>query len=117
MKLDRILKKLGKYKYLLLVLFVGLVLILFPSRSGGSALSSARSDSASDEEARLEEVLGRIDGAGEVSVLCSENGVAVVCGGAESASVRLAVTQAVTRYTGLGSDRITVLKMKQEAGN
>ena len=44
-------------------------------------------------------------------------GCIVVCEGAESAAVRLAVTQAVERYTGCGSDRITVLKMKTEAGN
>jgi stage III sporulation protein AG len=39
-------------------------------------------------------------------------GAVVVCKGADSASVRLAVVDAVMRATGLSSDRITVLKMK-----
>lgn len=114
--MDEALKKLGKYKYLLLVLFVGVILLLLPGRSAAADVYAA-SASASDREARLEEVLSKIDGAGRVSVLCSETGVAVVCDGADSAVVRLAVTQAVTSYTGCGSDRITVLKMKTEAGN
>ena len=39
-------------------------------------------------------------------------GAVVVCKGAESAVVRLAVVDAVMRATGLSSDCITVLKMK-----
>lgn len=39
-------------------------------------------------------------------------GAIVVCQGADSASVRLAIVQAVSSVTGLGSDHITVLKMK-----
>lgn len=39
-------------------------------------------------------------------------GAVVVCKGADSASVRLAVVDAVMRATGLSSDCITVLKMK-----
>lgn len=39
-------------------------------------------------------------------------GAIVVCEGADSATVRLAVTQAVARITGLGTDDICVLKME-----
>ena len=39
-------------------------------------------------------------------------GAIVVCQGADSPSVRLAIVQAVSSVTGLGSDHITVLKMK-----
>ena len=39
-------------------------------------------------------------------------GAIVVCQGADQADVRLAVTQAVSRATGLGADKISVLKMK-----
>ncbi len=39
-------------------------------------------------------------------------GAIVVCEGADSATVRLAITQAVGKITGLGSDSICVLKMK-----
>ena len=39
-------------------------------------------------------------------------GAIVVCQGGDQPSVRLAVSQAVSNVTGLGIDRITVLKMK-----
>ena len=39
-------------------------------------------------------------------------GAIVVCQGADSPSVRLAVVEAVSKVTGLGADRISVLKMK-----
>lgn len=39
-------------------------------------------------------------------------GAIVVCQGADSPSVRLAVTQAVAKITGLGTDAICVLKMQ-----
>lgn len=39
-------------------------------------------------------------------------GAIVVCQGADSATVRLAIVEAVSKYTGLGADQIAVLKMK-----
>lgn len=39
-------------------------------------------------------------------------GAIIVCEGADSATVRLAIVDAVSKVTGLGSDRISVLKMK-----
>lgn len=39
-------------------------------------------------------------------------GVIVVCQGAGKASIRLSIIEAVARVTGLGTDRISVLKMK-----
>lgn len=39
-------------------------------------------------------------------------GAVVVCQGADQPSVRLAIVDAVSKATGLGADRITVLKMK-----
>ena len=39
-------------------------------------------------------------------------GAVVVCDGADSASVRLAIIQAVSSLTGLGSNKIAVVKMK-----
>ena len=39
-------------------------------------------------------------------------GALVICDGAERASVRLAITQAVSSLTGLGSNKIAVVKMK-----
>lgn len=45
-------------------------------------------------------------------------GALIVCDGADSALVRLRLTQAVSALTGLGSDKISVMKMKgqQEDG-
>lgn len=39
-------------------------------------------------------------------------GAVVVCQGADRAAVRLAIVDAVSKYTGLGADQISVLKMK-----
>ncbi len=39
-------------------------------------------------------------------------GAIVVCQGAEKPAVRLAIVEAVSKVTGLGADRISVLKMK-----
>ena len=39
-------------------------------------------------------------------------GAVVVCQGADNPSVRLQITQAVSKITGLGADQICVLKMK-----
>lgn len=39
-------------------------------------------------------------------------GAVIVCQGAENASVRLAVVDAVCKATGLGADKVSVLKMK-----
>lgn len=39
-------------------------------------------------------------------------GAIIVCQGADKAAVRLAIVEAVSRVTGLGADRISVLKMK-----
>ena len=41
-------------------------------------------------------------------------GAVVVCDGADSAVVRLRVIQAVSALTGLGSDKISVIKMKRQ---
>lgn len=39
-------------------------------------------------------------------------GAVIVCQGADSPSVRLAIVDAVSKVTGLGADRISVVKMK-----
>ena len=103
------LKSLGKYKYILLLIACAVVLLLLPA--GGSDTGDGGSSAA---ESRLEYVLSGIEGVGRVSVLCSEEGAAVVCDGAGDAAVRLAVVQAVSNYTGLGSSRITVLPMHSD---
>jgi hypothetical protein len=99
----------GKYRYILLLLAAGLALILL---SGGKSRTAAAAASPSDEEARAEYVISRIAGAGDTSVLLSESGAVVVCRGADDPGVRLDVTQAVCAYTGLTSDKVTILKLE-----
>ncbi len=102
----------GQWKYVLLVAAVGLALLLWPS---GQTLSEA-SGGESAEEARLEELLSYMEGVGQVKVLLSENGAAVVCQGADSVTVRLDITEAVRCYTGLGADRIVIHNMIKSEG-
>lgn len=138
-----------KYRLVLLVLAAGIVLMLLPSRQEEQVQPAAAAQVAPDMEARLERILSRIDGAGEVAVMLTEaygeevvfqmdgedtvlvtdsqrseqglvrtrhppayRGAIVVCAGAGSPAVRLAIVEAVSNITGLGSDKITVLKME-----
>ena len=73
------LKKLGQYKYVMLVLALGVVLLLIPAGGGteeseeapSEPVAAARGDG--ELEARLEEILSLIDGAGEVRVLLTRS--------------------------------------------
>ena len=58
----------------------------------------------------LGDALSLTQGVGEAYVLVSENGVVVVCDGAQEAKIRMEITEAVKAYTGFGADRITILK-------
>ena len=148
--MERLKSILMKYRYVLLVALAGLALMLFPAGSEEAEPTPTVAEEVS-LESRLESILSRIDGAGEVKVLLTEDrggdvfyqtegedgktvlisgadrsesglvrttqpptyrGAVVVCRGADSAAVRLAVVEAVANATGLGTDRITVLKMK-----
>ena len=153
-----------KYRYVALVALVGVVLMLLPSgekEKGNTAepVNVSESYSLSDTERRLEQLLGRIRGVGQVmltlksgsSLQLAENqsaslrdsedrqerdvvtlnrgsgyedvvvteqtypvyqGAVVVCQGASDSGVHLAVIEAVSVLTGLGSDRITVVQWK-----
>ncbi|MCD7861072.1 MAG: hypothetical protein LUG25_04085 [Oscillospiraceae bacterium] len=124
-------KALGKNKYVLLVLALGLLLLLLPrtATEDGTAEGAAATISTGEgndldtsgipldtESVRLAALLSQIEGVGEATVLLSAAGAVVVCAGAESPSVRLNVTNAVSAYTGLGSDKITVMKLQNETG-
>ncbi|MGI6013392.1 MAG: hypothetical protein ACOX7K_03795 [Oscillospiraceae bacterium] len=81
-----------------------------------SLKSTVGRELATDEEGTL--VLS--EGAGAETVVelyetCPEYlGAVVICSGANKAEVALAVTRAVQAYTGLGSDKITVIKGSAE---
>lgn len=153
---------LGKYKYPILIVLVGLGLMLLPERETAEpALVPAETVREDSLEDRLEIILAQIEGAGQVRVLLTEDtgretlyqtdsssessdsgsrrtddtvliqdsarmesalirqvmepkyrGAVVLCQGAEAPAVRLAIVEAVRCVTGLGADKISVLKMK-----
>ena len=110
-------RTLAKNKYVLLALCLGLLLLLLPrksaaSESGAGAPMAASGIPLDTESGRIAALLSEIRGVGETEVLLSGNGAVVVCQGADDAQIRLNVTNAVAAYTGLGSDKITVMKMK-----
>ena len=148
--MDRLKYVMVKYRYVLLVVLAGLVLLLLPDHTEAP---EPIADVVTEEslQAQLEEILSRVEGAGKVAVLLTESrggeifyqtegddqrtvlvtgtdrsesglvrttqspvyqGAVVVCQGADSPAVRLAVVEAVSNATGLGTDRITVLKME-----
>ena len=94
---------LDKFKYPLLILVLGVILMLLPT-------GSAKSEEAEGNE-RIQQMLASVEGVGEAQVIISDNGVVVVCRGAENAAVRLDIIRAISAYTGFGSDRITILKL------
>lgn len=94
---------LDKFKYPLLILVLGVILMLLPT-------GSAKSEEAEGNE-RIQQMLSSVEGVGEAQVIISDNGVVVVCRGAENAAVRLDIIRAISAYTGFGSDRITILKL------
>ena len=147
---------LGKYKYPILVVLLGLGLLLLPEKTEAQP-EPAPTVAEADLEAELAAILSRIDGAGEVRVLLTEEvgrqtiyqtdtqvsgdsrsddtvlvedadrteaglvrqtlepsyrGAVVLCQGADSPGVRLAIVEAVRCVTGLGADKISVQKMK-----
>ena len=94
---------LDKFKYPLLILVLGVILMLLPT-------GSAKSEEAEGNE-RIQQMLSSVEGVGEAQVIISDTGVVVVCRGAENAAVRLDIIRAISAYTGFGSDRITILKL------
>ena len=146
----------AKYKYVLIILLAGLILLLLPTGSRTKA-KTAQAAAVSEqtqpqtiqaEEQRLTTLLQQINGAGQVSYRCSAErelatddsgeptiisagggaqeavelktvspqylGAVVVCDGADSPQVQLAVTQAVAQFTGLSTDHISVLRKQPD---
>ena len=100
----KILGKLDRIKYPLLMLLIGLVLLLIPGKE-------TQETTAPGKDQILQQTLACTEGIGEVRVITSEYGAVIVCQGAENAKVRLDILRAVNAYTGFTSDRITVLRM------
>ena len=155
-----------RYKGMILILVAGIAFLSWPAQEKAENIAAAvqaEMESAEETEARMERILARIEGVGELKLMLTvENsvrqemavntelsyrgdiaapgeysrqsemvivsddqgegpvvvysrspvyrGAVVVCQGAGNPGVRLAVTQAVAALTGLGSDRIMVIK-------
>ena len=153
----------GKYKYVLIVVLLGMVLMMLPAQKKERTETppvTSESKGEGDLSEMLEQILEKIHGAGEVSVLLSISqgeqtiyqtdttttqdsdrtdkkvqtvlvteadrsqmglvyqknpptylGAIVLAQGADNPVVKLDIVQAVSHVTGLGADRISVLKM------
>ena len=94
---DKLKAQLNKFKYPLLALVLGLIIMLLPIGE-----SSSRSI--------------RCDGVGNVTALLSDTGAVIVCDGADDAAVRLSIIKAVEAFTGFSSDSIQVIKTAPNIG-
>ena len=155
---------LKKYKFVVLVFVLGLLLMFIPSGKKDFSPNTdiiSVDDSILTIEEQLRTILSYVKGAGDVQVMLSQangsetlyqmnedssitnennsvrtdtvtvtdadhnekglirqvnppiyKGAIIVCQGADSPSVRLAIIEAVSKITGLGTDKISVLKMK-----
>lgn len=146
-----------KYRYVILVLVIGIGLMLLPEGRQEEAEPVTAQETQPELAQELKQILSRIKGAGDVEVLLTQSagektvyqtdedisesdhrwetvivtdadrneqglvqqtlppqyqGAIIVCDGADDAAVRLAIVEAVADATGLGTDRISVLKMK-----
>lgn len=168
MEIGRIKNKLidsfKKYKYSILVLLIGLLLMAIPgktTRKYENVTSNNTEINASKLEDRLSVILSQVSGAGKVEVVLTASageeviyqtnndssigdstehdksntvtitdaernqtglirqinperylGAIVLCQGADDPAVCLAIVDAVSKATGLGANKISVLKMK-----
>lgn len=153
----------GKYKYVALILLVGILLMSYPNKEEIPKSEHREHTEKTETELceQLEDILMNIQGAGKVMVLLSEaqgestvyqtdstssstdkgsdaksqtvlitdgernetgliyqknppvyQGAIILAQGADDATVKLAIVEAVSKITGLGANRISVLKMK-----
>lgn len=155
---------LKKYRFVMLILAIGIVLMIFPTEKKQEDVPQTQDNDSilfEDPSVELSEILSQIQGAGKVRILLTKGtgertvyqtdeeqdttdqgqsvrvetvivtdsdraqqglvqqilapeyrGAIVVCQGADNAAVRLAIIEAVADATGLGTDRISVLKMQ-----
>ncbi len=153
-----------KYKYAVLILVIGTILMLVPSVTAGSKKQStapATESKKSSVQEELAEILSNVKGVGKVKVMLKESsgtetiyqtnqdisvsesgsdtrievitvtdsqreeqglikqinppqylGAIILCEGADDPKIKLSVIEAVSKITGLGADKIAVLKMK-----
>jgi len=116
-KAAKLFKKLGAYKYVLLVIAVGALLLLWPAgekQEASSQTAAPEEDfSVSQLERQLEEVLGKIDGAGRVSVMLTvKSGMERVLAQDETASPEERTRETVVVSTGSGRQEVVLLAQR-----
>lgn len=155
---NKVIALLAKYKYVLLILVIGLIFMLIPTKKNDDASQEIIMNVPVHEVEHLDRTLANmlsmVDGAGDVQVLLTISkgqqtiyqtnvdsnsstetvtltdsqrnetglvqqvnspiyqGAVVLCQGADDPLVKLAITDAVSKVTGLGANQIAVLKMK-----
>jgi len=159
----RIFEGIGKYKYVWIVLLVGMLLMMIPGKNESKVQTKSEQPAAVTEENledKMETILSHIEGAGRVEVLLTiaqgeraiyqtdssytqgesntdtktqtilvtdsqrnetglihqkippvYMGAIILAEGADQPSVKLAIVEAICDATGLGADKISVLKM------
>ena len=163
--IKKVTSKLSKYRYALLIVLIGLVMMTLPENKSEEQISTKSTPSLSQVdtgmEASLSSILSKIQGAGDVYVMLTTThgeeiiyqtdqdtangidtnskksntvtvtdanrnetglirqknpprylGAIIVCSGADDPTVRLSIVDAVSKVTGIGSNRISVLKTK-----
>lgn len=101
----KLLTLMEKWKMPLLIMLAGLALMLIPTEAKPE-------DTGSEPQEALAQMLSETQGVGKAQVLISDSGVVVACQGANNAAVRLDIIRAVSSYTGYGSDKVTILKLR-----
>lgn len=118
-KAGKILKRLGAYKYVLLVIAAGLALLLWPERSPQAAMSSDAAGETFSVEAMQEQmadILGRIDGAGKVTVMLTvKTGMERILAQDGTYSEDEERTETVVISTGSGKQETVVLSCRYPA--
>ena len=150
---EKLMQWLKKYKFVVLILFLGIVLMLIPQKQDAQETPTVYTQEQTLLSEDLERILSNVKGAGKVQVLLSVKvgeevlyqtdgdsdkqntvivsgsdrsesgliqqiippkykGAIVLCQGADKPTVCLAITNAVSKVTGLDSSKISVLKMK-----
>lgn len=98
----------------------GSVKVLLSEATGSESVYQSDSDmtrSATSEDRRMDTVIITSENRDQTGLLVRTDpplykGAVILCQGADSAKVRLAVSEAVSVATGLTTDKISVLKMK-----
>ena len=104
-------KRLGPYKYVLLVIAAGAVLLLWPEHTDGQATVPAVQEEETFSVENMEEILGQIEGAGQVSVMLTvKSGMERILAQDGTLSSEEESVQTVVISTGSGTEEVVVLK-------